>query len=54
MVSLEDIKLPPHNLEAEKGTLCGVLMDNDLMYVYDAISLKPEDFYQKEHVFIFQ
>lgn len=54
MVSLEDIKLPPHNLEAEKGVLCGILMDNELMYVYDAISLKPDDFYQKEHAFIFQ
>ena len=54
MVSLEDIKLPPHNLEAEKWILCGILMDNDLMYVYDSLSLKPEDFYQKEHAFIFQ
>lgn len=54
MVSLEDIKLPPHNIEAEKGTLCWALMDNELLYVYDGLWLKPADFYQKEHVFIFE
>jgi replicative DNA helicase len=54
MVSLEDIKLPPHNLDAEKGVLGGVLMDNELMYYYDGISLIAEDFYQKEHAYIFQ
>ena len=54
MVSLEDIKLPPHNLDAEKGVLGGVLMDNELMYYYDGISLTAEDFYQKEHAYIFQ
>jgi replicative DNA helicase len=54
MVSLEDIKLPPHNIDAEKGVLCGVLMDNELMYYYDGVALIPEDFYQKEHAFIYQ
>ena len=54
MVSLEDIKLPPHNLDAEKGVLCGALMDNELLYYYDGISLIPEDFYQREHAFIYQ
>lgn len=54
MVSLEDIKLPPHNLDAEKGVLGGVLMDNELMYYYDGIALIPDDFYQKEHAYIFQ
>jgi replicative DNA helicase len=54
MVSLEDIKLPPHNIDAEKGVLCGVFMDNELMYYYDGINLTSEDFYQKEHAFIFQ
>ncbi len=54
MVSLEDIKLPPHNIDAEKGTLGGVLMDNELMYYYDGIGLAPEDFYQREHFYIYQ
>ncbi len=49
MVSLEDIKLPPHNLEAEKWALCGVLLENEIVYVYDGLSLNAEDFYQKEH-----
>lgn len=49
MVSLEDIKLPPHNLEAEKGALCGVLIENELLYVYDGVALSSSDFYQKEH-----
>ncbi len=54
MVSLEDIKLPPHNIDAEKGALGGVLMDNELMYYYDGIWLIPEDFYQREHFTIYQ
>jgi len=53
MVSLEDIKLPPHNIDAEKWTLCGVLLDNDLLYVYEWMVLVPEDFYQKEHKYIY-
>jgi len=54
MVSLEDIKLPPHNLDAEKGTLCGILMDNEIIYICEGMSLAPEDFYQKEHAFIYR
>lgn len=53
MVSLEDIKLPPHNLDAEKAVLGGILMDNELMYYYDGIDLSSEDFYQKEHALIY-
>jgi replicative DNA helicase len=49
MVSLEDIKLPPHNLEAEKWALCGVLLENEIIYVYDWLALHADDFYQKEH-----
>ncbi len=54
MVSLENIKLPPHNLDAEKWALCGVLLENELLYVYDGMALQPEDFYQKEHALIFK
>ena len=54
MVSLEDIKLPPHNIDAEKGILCGVLMDNELLYICEGMGLVPEDFYQKEHLYIYR
>lgn len=54
MVSLEDIKLPPHNTDAEKGTICGIFMENELMYVCEGISLSPDDFYTKEHSFIYK
>lgn len=54
MVSKEDIKVPPHNLDAEKWVLCWILMDNEIMYVYDGMWLVAEDFYQKEHVFIYK
>jgi len=26
-----------------------VLIENEIIYVYDGVSLNPEDFYQKEH-----
>jgi replicative DNA helicase len=54
MVSLEDIKLPPHNIDAEKWILSGILMDVELLYVCDGLGLTAEDFYQKEHTFIFR
>ena len=54
MVSLEDIKLPPHNIDAEKGTLAGILMDNDLFFVYDGVQLISRDFYKKEHQAIYE
>jgi replicative DNA helicase len=54
MVSLEDIKLPPHNIDAEKWTLCWILMDNELMYVCDGLGFQADDFYLKEHASIFR
>lgn len=51
MVSLEDIKLPPHNIEAEKWLLSTILLDNDLMY--DSL-LQPDCFYQREHQHIYR
>ena len=54
MISLEDIKLPPHNLDAEKGVICGIFMENELMYICDGISLAADDFYNKEHSFVFK
>ncbi len=54
MVNVEDIKLPPHNIDAEKWILSGILMDSELLYVCDGIGLLPEDFYQREHWHIYK
>ena len=53
MVNINDIKLPPNNLEAEKGVLCGALMDSETIWIYEWDRLEPEDFYQKEHQLIY-
>lgn len=54
MVSIEDLKLPPHNLEAEKWVLSGVLIDNNILDICDNVSLHYKDFYAKEHQMIFE
>ena len=54
MVSIEDLKLPPHNIEAEKWILSGILMDNNILDICDNVSLQPKDFYSKEHQMIFE
>jgi replicative DNA helicase len=53
MVSIEDLKLPPHNLDAERGVLSGILIDNAVMDICDNVSLEIKDFYAKEHQMIF-
>ncbi len=54
MVNIDDLKLPPHHLEAEKWVLSTILIDNEVMYILEWLALEPKDFYQKEHEFIFQ
>jgi len=54
MVSLDDLKLPPHHLEAEKSVLSCALLDNEVMYLMEGVALRPEDFYQREHQLIFE
>ena len=49
-----NINLPPHNTEAEKWVLSGVLLDNETMWIYDADRLEYQDFYQKEYGFIYK
>jgi replicative DNA helicase len=53
MVSIEDLKLPPHNLDAERGVLSGILIDNAVMDICDNVWLEIKDFYAKEHQMIF-
>lgn len=48
------INLPPHNTEAEKWVIAGVLMDNETMRIYDGDSIIYQDFYQKEYSLIYQ
>lgn len=53
MVTVNDLKLPPQNLEAEKWVLCWALMDSETIWIYEWDRLEPEDFYQKEHQSIY-
>lgn len=49
---MDDLKLPPHNIEAEQSVLGGLLLDND---AYDKIhTLKATAFYQHDHAKIYQ
>ncbi|MBF0932068.1 MAG: hypothetical protein HXJ92_01530, partial [candidate division SR1 bacterium] len=50
----ENINLPPHNIEAEKGVISGALLDSEVMWIYDSDKLGYQDFYQKEHSYIYE
>ena len=43
--------VPPHDPAAEQAVLGGILIDNT---AFDRIPLKPEDFYDRQHVLIFR
>jgi replicative DNA helicase len=48
-----ELKVPPHNLNAERSTLGSLLIDNDaIMKVADLLSL--EDFYHENHKLVYQ
>lgn len=48
-----DLRLPPHNLEAERGTLGSILLDNATLF--DVIGvLEPEDFYRDAHQAVYR
>ncbi len=53
MATLEDIKLPPHNIETEKALLSSVFIDNDVMYTLEWYGMTANDFYAKEHQIIY-
>ncbi len=46
-------KLPPHNLEAERGVLGSVLLDNDVLHEV-VPTLKVDDFYRDAHQVIYR
>ncbi len=50
---VNNLKMPPHSLEAEQSVLGGLLLDND-SWERVAEKLVPEDFYRKEHRLIFK
>jgi len=54
MTTLEDIKLPPHNIETEKALLSSVFIDNEVMYTLEWYGMTPLDFYAKEHQIIYE
>ncbi len=51
--NLEDLKVPPHSIEAEQSVLGGLLIDNT---AWDSVSelLTERDFYRNEHKIIFR
>ncbi len=50
----KDLRLPPHNIDAEKWVIGSVLLDNEVMHNIEALALKPHDFYQPEHQAIYK
>jgi replicative DNA helicase len=53
-MNINDLKLPPHNLEAEKWCISCCITDNDLLYLYQWATLLANDFYHKEHTQIYE
>ena len=49
---IENLKLPPHSIEAEQSLLGGLLIDNSALdQIADTVSSK--DFYRQDHRLIF-
>ena len=53
-MAIDNINLPPHNIDAEKGVISWALLDPEIMRVYDADRISYKDFYQKEHSYIYE
>lgn len=51
--SHDPFRLPPQNLEAERGVIGGILLDNAVLHEIAAI-LKPDDFYRDTHQILFR
>ena len=50
---MDELKVPPHSLEAEQSVLGGLLLDNE---TWDRVSEKvvAEDFYSRSHRIVFE
>ncbi len=44
---------PPHALDAERGTLCSILIDPEAMETVSLEGLRPDDFYHPSHSIVF-
>jgi len=53
-MNIDDIKLQPHSLEAEKGILSCILLDDSKMSYLNYKKLVSDDFYQKEHQSVYK
>ena len=52
-VTPASIKVPPHNMEAERSILAGILINNEaLNQIMDVLS--PDDFYREAHMHLFE
>src|SRR5688572_9527493 len=51
--SVDDIRVPPHHIEAEQAVLGGLMLDNR---AWDQIAdrIRAEDFYRRDHQIIFE
>lgn len=49
----EELRVPPHNIEAEQSVLGSLMLDNDAI-VKIADFLRPDDFYKNSHKEIFE
>ena len=51
--AVDDIRVPPHNIEAEQAVLGGLMLDNR---VWDNIAdrIVADDFYRRDHQIIFE
>jgi len=51
---IENIQLPPHNIDAEKSVISAIFLDNEVIYICDSFNLIPDDFYNNEHKSIYK
>lgn len=54
MVELDDLKAPPHNIEAEKGVISAIMNNNDMIKIAFKHKLTYKDFYKREHQYIYK
>lgn len=47
-------RLPPQNLDAERGVLGAIMLDNSVMHEIAAIIRKPDDFYRDVHQVVYK
>ena len=46
---MSDVRIPPHNNDAEVSVLGSMLIDSDVMALSAVSTLQPEHFYRESH-----